>query len=58
VQVVFEDLEKAGISLDYPCSSLPDIEKALRKYFGHDGALLLMQAIRKQVNYYRISPVA
>jgi hypothetical protein len=49
-QVIYEDLEKAGISLEYPCSALSDIEKALQRYFGHDGALLLMQAIRKYMN--------
>jgi hypothetical protein len=48
-QVIFEDLEKVGISLQQPCPSLDEIEKALRKNFGHDGALLLIQAIKKQM---------
>jgi len=48
-QVIFEELEKAGISLQYPCSSLNEIEKALQRHFGPDGALLLMQAIRRNM---------
>ncbi|HVX03245.1 MAG TPA: hypothetical protein VHA09_08835 [Nitrososphaera sp.] len=48
-QGVYEDLEKANISFDYPCSSIQDIEKALQRYFGYDGTLLLIQAIRKHM---------
>lgn len=48
-QVIFEELEKAGVLLRYPCSSLDEIEKALQKNFGLDGALLLIQAIRRQM---------
>ena len=48
-QVIYEELEKVGISLEYPCSSLNEIEKALQKSFGEDGSLLLVQAIRRQM---------
>lgn len=46
---IYEELEQAGISLEYPCSSLEEIEKALAKTFGRDGALLLVRAIRKEL---------
>ena len=46
---VYEELHKSRLSLEYPCSSLDDIEKALAKAFGPDGALLLIQAVRKKL---------
>lgn len=49
-QGIYEDLEKANISLDYPCSSLQDIEKALQRNFGPDGTSLLIQAIKKHMD--------
>ena len=47
--IVYEELEKSGLSLQYPCSSLEEIEKALAKAFGREGAALLIQAVRKRL---------
>lgn len=47
-QVIYEEL-RATVSLEYPCSSLEEIEKALAKSFGRDAARLLLQAIQKEL---------
>lgn len=47
--LVYEELEKAGVSFKHPCSSLDDVQKALELTFGPDGALLLIQAVRREL---------
>lgn len=47
--LVYEELEKSGISFEHPCSSLEDVQKALELTFGSDGALLLIQAVRREL---------
>lgn len=46
---IYEELERAGVSLEYPCSSLEEIEKALARAFSRDAALLLVREIRKEL---------
>jgi len=50
-QVIYEDLARAGISFVHPCSSIEDIERALNRCFGPDGASLLIQAIRRRMDH-------
>lgn len=40
-QVIHEELDRAGVSLDFPCSSIEDIENALKPMVGTEAALLL-----------------
>ena len=47
---IYEELKKYDMSLDYPCSSLEEIEKALAKAFDREGASLLIQAVRKRMD--------
>jgi hypothetical protein len=47
-QTVYDELERAGIHLDCPYSSLKEVEKALENIFGPDGTSLLMNRIRKE----------
>ncbi len=48
-QIIYEELQKSGMSLDYPCSSIDDIESALKPTIGSDAASLIGQALRKEL---------
>ena len=48
-QVIHDELEREGVKLDVPSTSLADVEKALVRIFGPDAASLLLNAIWKEM---------
>jgi hypothetical protein len=49
-QLIYEELEKAGVHLDSPYSTLTTVEKVFSQTFGPDATSLLINTIRKTMN--------
>jgi len=47
-QTIYDELERAGMHIDSPSPSLPEVERMFKKLFGPDVAALLMKNLRKR----------